>query len=56
MAAFDGKLAALLCVADAIKPTSADALKALHEMGVRTAMITGDNEKAARANRAKVGI
>jgi len=55
-AAFDGKLAALLCVADAIKPTSAEALKALHEMGVRTAMITGDNEKAARAIAAKVGI
>ncbi len=55
-AALDGRLAALLCVADAIKPTSADALKALHEMGVRTAMITGDNEKAARAIAAKVGI
>ncbi len=55
-AALNGKVAALLCVADAIKPTSGDALRALHEMGVATAMITGDEEKAARAIAAKVNI
>ena len=54
--AFDGRLTAILCVADAIKPTSAAALRALHDMGVKTAMITGDDEKAARAIASKVGI
>jgi Cu+-exporting ATPase len=55
-ACVDGKLAAALSVADAIKPTSAAALKALHDMGVRSAMITGDTEASARAIAAQVGI
>jgi P-type Cu+ transporter len=55
-AAVDGAVAALLCVADAVKPTSADALKSLHDMGVASAMITGDAEKPAQAIAARVGI
>ena len=55
-AALDGRLAAILCVADAIKPTSAAALRELHAMGVATAMITGDDPKTARAIAAQVGI
>ncbi len=55
-AAIEGRLAAMLCVSDAIKPTSAAAIRELHALGVKTAMITGDTELAARAIAAKVGI
>ena len=55
-AAVDGRLAAMLCVSDAIKPTSAAAVRALHALGVKTAVITGDAERAAKAVAAKVGI
>jgi heavy metal translocating P-type ATPase len=55
-AAVDGRVAAILCVADAVKPTSAAAISALHDLGVKTAMITGDTERAARAVAAQVGI
>jgi Cu+-exporting ATPase len=55
-AAVDGRLAAALSVSDAIKPTSAAALKALHAMGVKSAMITGDTELSARAVAAQAGI
>ncbi len=55
-AAIDGRLAAALSVADAIKPTSAAAIHALHAMGVKTAMITGDTERTARAIAAQAGI
>jgi Cu+-exporting ATPase len=55
-AAVDGRLAAALSVADAIKPTSAAAIQALHGMGVKTAMITGDTESSARAIAAQAGV
>ena len=55
-AAVDGRLAAALSVADAIKPTSAAAINALHGMGVKTAMITGDTEFSARAIAAQAGV
>jgi Cu+-exporting ATPase len=55
-AAVDGRLAAALSVADAIKPTSAAAINALHGMGVKTAMITGDTESSARAIAAQAGV
>ncbi len=45
-----------MTVADAIKPTSAVALKTLRDMGVRTAMITGDTESSARAIAAQAGV
>ncbi|MGC1864083.1 MAG: heavy metal translocating P-type ATPase [Methylocystis sp.] len=54
--AVDGRLAASLSVADAIKPTSAAAINALHGMGVKTAMITGDTESSARAIAAQAGV
>ncbi len=50
------RVAAVLSVSDAIKPTSAAALKALHGMGVKTVMITGDTESSARAIAAQAGI
>ena len=55
-AAVDGRLAAVLAVADPVKPTSAEALAALHALGIRVAMITGDNERTARAIAARLGI
>ncbi|OAI30155.1 ATPase [Methylosinus sp. R-45379] len=54
--AIDGKLAAILCVADALEETSVAAVAALHAQGVATAMITGDDERTARAIAAKLGI
>jgi Cu+-exporting ATPase len=55
-AAVDGAVLAILCVADPIKPTSAAAIQALHEIGVATAMITGDDARTAKAIAAKLGI
>jgi len=47
---------ALLAVADAPKPHSREAVEALHALGVRTVMLTGDNEATARHIAAQVGI
>ncbi|NID03762.1 copper-translocating P-type ATPase [Luteibacter jiangsuensis] len=47
--AVDGRLAALLSLADAVKPSSQPALDALHAAGVRLVMATGDNEATAKA-------
>jgi Cu+-exporting ATPase len=55
-AAVDGKVRAILSVADPIKPTSAAAIRELHDIGVATAMMTGDDARAANAIAAKVGI
>ena len=55
-AAIDGKLAAMLSVADPIKPTTAAALASLHAQGLRIAMITGDNARTAQAIAKKLGI
>ncbi|ATQ67314.1 MULTISPECIES: heavy metal translocating P-type ATPase [Methylosinus] len=54
--AIDERLAAILCVADPLEETSAAAIAALHAQGVATAMITGDDERTARAIAAKLGI
>ncbi|MDZ4069572.1 MAG: HAD-IC family P-type ATPase, partial [Tabrizicola sp.] len=45
-----------LGVADPIKPTTPDAIRALHALGVKVAMITGDNARTAKAVEAKLGI
>ena len=55
-AAIDGKLAAMIAVADTVRPTTAEALKALHALGLRTAMITGDARATAEAVARQVGI
>ena len=55
-AAIDGQLAAMLSVADPIKPTTVAALADLHAQGLRTAMITGDNARTAQAIARKLGI
>ncbi|MCV2216916.1 heavy metal translocating P-type ATPase [Thauera sp. Sel9] len=55
-AAIDGRLAAILAVADPIKPSTPAAIEALHRLGLKVAMITGDNERTARAIAARLGI
>jgi Cu+-exporting ATPase len=54
--AVDGKLAGLLAVSDPLKPTTPDALKALHEAGLRVVMATGDGLTTARAIGQRLGI
>jgi Cu+-exporting ATPase len=55
-AAVDGKLAAIIAVADALKDGSVEAIKALHALGMETAMLTGDNRRTADAIAADLGI
>jgi P-type Cu+ transporter len=55
-AAVDGKLAAIIAVADPIKDTSFEAINALHEQGFKVAMITGDNGCTANAIAKQLGI
>jgi P-type Cu+ transporter len=55
-AGWDGGLQALFVVADTVKPTSADAVARLKELGLRPVLLTGDNESTARAVAAEVGI
>ena len=54
--AVDGALCALVAVADPLKPSSARAVAALHSMGLKVAMITGDDARTARAVAREVGI
>ncbi len=54
--AIDGKAAGLIGISDMIKPTTPAAIQALHQMGLRTALITGDNAKTAQAIAAELGI
>ncbi|MGV0745544.1 heavy metal translocating P-type ATPase [Mycolicibacterium sp. XJ870] len=53
---WDGKARGVLVVADAVKPTSAEAIKQLRALGLKPIMLTGDNEAAARAIAKDVGI
>jgi Cu+-exporting ATPase len=53
---WDGAVRGAVVVADTVKPTSRAALAALHHLGIRTVMVTGDREDAARAVAREVGI
>jgi len=55
-AGWDGRARGVLTVADTIKPTSAAAVDRLRGMGLRPVLLTGDNDRAARAVAAAVGI
>ncbi|HHO0144087.1 TPA: heavy metal translocating P-type ATPase [Providencia stuartii] len=55
-AAIDGRLAAIIAVADPIKETTPEAIKALHSLGLKVAMVTGDNAATAAAIAKQLGI
>jgi Cu+-exporting ATPase len=54
--AIDGRFAAVLAVADTLKASSREAVRALHDMHLQVAMLTGDNQSAARAVARQAGI
>jgi Cu+-exporting ATPase len=55
-AAVDGKLAGAIAIADPVKPSTADAVRALKAEGVRLVMMTGDNRTTALAVAKRLGI
>jgi len=56
VAGWDGKARGVLVVADAIKPTSAEAIRQLRALGLTPVLLTGDNTTVARSVAAEVGI
>ena len=55
-AAIDGRAAAVIAVSDPVKPGTPAAISALHRLGLRVAMITGDNRATAEAVATRLGI
>ncbi len=55
-AAIDGQVAAVIAVSDPVKPSSAAAIRALHDLGLKVAMITGDKRETAEAIARETGI
>jgi len=56
LVAIDGRLAGILGIADPIKDGSAEAIRALHKLGLEVAMISGDRRRTAEAIAAELGI
>lgn len=54
--AIQGRLAAILAVSDPIKSTTKDAIDAIHALGIKVVMITGDNKRTAHAIAKQLGI
>ena len=54
--AVDQQFAGLIAVSDPIKESTAEAVKSLHDLGLRIIMLTGDNEKTAETVANKLGI
>jgi len=55
-AAIDGKACGVIAIADPIKPTTPDAVRALKDAGLRVVMLTGDNRATAEAVARKLGV
>ena len=55
-AAIDGQLCAIIAVSDPVKESTPAAIEAMHRLGLKVAMITGDNERTARAIATRLGI
>ena len=53
---WDGRARGVLVVSDTVKPTSAEAVRELRRLGLEPVLLTGDNERAAQAVAAEVGI
>jgi cation-transporting P-type ATPase A/B/Cu+-exporting ATPase len=53
---WDGRLKGALAVADTVKPSAPAAVAGLHRLGLRTVLLTGDNEAIARAVAAAAGV
>ena len=56
LVALDGRAVAVIGIADAVRPSSAAAVEALHDLGVEVVMLTGDNEATARRIASQLGI
>lgn len=52
----DGEVIGAVTIRDELRPEAAEAVAALHRLGMRTVMLTGDNERTARALAAQVGV
>ncbi|WP_454657017.1 heavy metal translocating P-type ATPase [Bosea beijingensis] len=55
-ASIDGRIAAVIAVADAVKETTPAAIAALHKLGLKVAMVTGDDRRTAEAVARGLGI
>jgi Cu+-exporting ATPase len=56
LVAIDGRLAGLIGVADPIKPSTAAAIRSLHNSGVKVMMLTGDSRSTATGVARELGI
>ncbi len=55
-AAIDGEFAGLIAVSDPIKESTPEAVRTLHDMGLKVIMLTGDNEQTAKSVADQLGI